>query len=173
MTPEQFIRKYRTASIVNGVFRSVPPSITLAQAAVESGWGTSAIAQQANNLFGIRPGPAWKGPIIDTGTNYTFRAYDSPLASFRDHARFLHKNSRYEGLFMLPFTDYTAWAWGLVDAGYTTGNQYPVLLIDVIETHNLQKYDKLAIAIRYLIIILIFVLFAIIGRWIFQKYIQK
>lgn len=31
----------------------VPPSLILAQAAHESGWGTSRFAQQANNLFGI------------------------------------------------------------------------------------------------------------------------
>ena len=31
---------------------TVPPSLALAQAAVESGWGTSRFAVQANNLFG-------------------------------------------------------------------------------------------------------------------------
>ena len=40
-------------------------------------------------------------------------------------------------------TDYKSWAKGLKKAGYATNPNYPILLIDLIEKHNLNQYDQL------------------------------
>ena len=53
------------------------PIILLAQAALESGWGTSRLAREANNHFGI------------TGYELLFRRYDSARNSYLDFARLL------------------------------------------------------------------------------------
>src|SRR4051812_32453234 len=86
---------------------SVPASLTLAQAALESGWGARA---PGNNLFGIKADRAWKGKTTKfTTTEHLsgkdvvivdrFRAYDSWLDSMVDHADYFRKNPRYAACF--------------------------------------------------------------------------
>jgi len=40
-------------------------AVALAQAALESGWGGTALAREANNFFGIKAGPDWVGETLD------------------------------------------------------------------------------------------------------------
>lgn len=82
-------------------------SLTIAQAILESGWGTSELATKANALFGIKADARWSGRVYskDTkecydGVTYTtitalFRAYDSWAESVADHSAFLLANKRY------------------------------------------------------------------------------
>lgn len=78
----------------------IDPLITLTQAAHESNFGKSELSSKYNNYFGIKPGSSWKGRVANfTTTEYSkgvpyqiksdFRAYDSPLDSFRDWASLL------------------------------------------------------------------------------------
>ncbi|HBE76870.1 MAG TPA: hypothetical protein DDW65_03690 [Firmicutes bacterium] len=39
-------------------------AVTFAQAALESNWGNSELAQKANNLFAIKAGTSWKGEVV-------------------------------------------------------------------------------------------------------------
>lgn len=43
-------------------------AVVFAQAALESGWGKSLLAREANNLFGIKAGKSWKGKTIKLPT---------------------------------------------------------------------------------------------------------
>ncbi|MEQ8686692.1 MAG: glucosaminidase domain-containing protein [Imperialibacter sp.] len=78
---------YKTASgeLLLRRMKTHPNSIILAQAAVESGWGTSRIFQQANNLFGIwsyRSGePRIKSIYSRNGQAIYLRKYDDVSAS--------------------------------------------------------------------------------------------
>ena len=65
MSPQQFIEAYAPTAQEAQKETGVPASITLAQAALESGWGAHA---PGNNFFGIKPGQNWTGKIqyIDT-----------------------------------------------------------------------------------------------------------
>lgn len=152
MTVEQrdFIRKHKSAAIYTGITKGVPPSITLAQAIIESGWGKYAIC---NNFFGIKAHGGWTGDTCSSQTNEygsggyyqitsSFRAYGSARASFKDHAQFLIDNSRYHFLFSYPITDYVNWAHGLKQAGYATAPNYGPTLINAIEKYGLQRFDK-------------------------------
>ena len=49
---------------------SVPvvPKAVAAQAALESRWGESELAREANNLFGVKAGSSWSGPILELPT---------------------------------------------------------------------------------------------------------
>lgn len=78
----------------------IDPLITLTQAAHESNFGKSELSAKYNNYFGIKPGSSWKGAVANfTTTEYSkgvpyqiksdFRAYSSPLDSFRDWASLL------------------------------------------------------------------------------------
>jgi len=165
MTPAQFFSKYAFYAIINGSLSKVPPSITLAQAALESGYGRYATG---NNFFGIKADASWNGPTFcsdtleDYGSGYVtindcFRKYATPFGSFRDHARFLHENSRYDDLFELPFNDYQAWCYGLKQNGYATAPDYAQKLLNIIDSNNLQKYDVIAEAIRTLVIVAVVV----------------
>lgn len=60
------------------------PSIALGQSAVESGWGESKAALQANNIYGIKKGSTWKGPTIDLKEG-AFRKYNNIGESVADY----------------------------------------------------------------------------------------
>jgi len=75
----------------------VAPSLVLAQAANESGWGTSRFARQGNNLFGMR---AYDGSGLvpkrrGAGQTYTVAAYASPRASIEAYMKHLNTHDGY------------------------------------------------------------------------------
>ncbi|MBR5735586.1 MAG: glucosaminidase domain-containing protein [Bacteroidales bacterium] len=138
-----YILKYKDAAIAQMHSSGIPASITLAQACLESGFGTSALATQGNNHFGIKchDYTGRKMYVDDDIKNDCFRVYDKPEDSFQDHSDFLRYRSRYSFLFDLDPTDYKGWAYGLKAAGYATDPQYATRLIDIIERYGLLQYD--------------------------------
>lgn len=143
-TPFDYIEQYKGAAVLEMQRFSVPASITLAQAIVESKYGNSDLAVNANNHFGIKCKKEWTGPTYtmdDDEKNECFRKYEFPLDSYEDHSMFLASRPRYAGLFELPKTDYIAWAKGLKEAGYATHPRYTEMLIEVIERYKLYELD--------------------------------
>ena len=142
---EAYIKKYCYIAMREMNDYGIPASITLAQGILESAAGTSRLAVQANNHFGIKCHNDWSGEKIyhdDDKNNECFRKYDRAEESFIDHSQFLKDRSRYSFLFELDKTDYKAWAKGLKQAGYATDPNYPKRLIELIERYDLHKYDK-------------------------------
>jgi hypothetical protein len=139
-----YINKYMPMAIDQMTRYKIPASITMAQALLESRAGTSRLARQANNHFGIKCGSQWTGPYFvmdDDYRNEHFRVYKSVKDSYEDHSLFLRRNARYAGLFKLRLTDYRGWARGLKAAGYATNPAYAESLIQLIENYNLDKLD--------------------------------
>ena len=75
--------------------------VVFAQAALESAWGTSRLAREACNLFGIKATPSWKGPVITLPTREyvagrwivvpaNWRKYPSWNECIVDYSRILH-----------------------------------------------------------------------------------
>ena len=140
-------------------------SVSMAQFLLESAYGKSELAQQANNCFGMKqslsgnswPGSAWDGKSIYAkqtkeqnadGSNKTitanFRKYASIEASIADHSAYLAgaKNGnalRYAGL--VGETDYRKAAQIIKDGGYATSLTYVDKLCRVIEAWKLTQYD--------------------------------
>ena len=125
----------------------IPAKFMLGQAALETGWGKRMIKNadgtSSNNLFGIKAGPNWKGKVATAvTTEYVngkpqtkvekFRAYDSPADSFRDYARLIANNPRYEKV-MASGGDAEAFAKGLQRAGYATDPNYAAKLTRLIK----------------------------------------
>ena len=86
------------------------PSLTIAQAILESGWGKSGLTKNANALFGIKANSGWTGKVYSCRTQEcydgvnltditdTFRAYDSWADSIADHTAFLCGLQRYSAV---------------------------------------------------------------------------
>jgi flagellar protein FlgJ len=125
----------------------IPAKFMLGQAALESGWGKREIkgrdGTNSNNLFGIKAGGDWKGKTVEaTTTEYVngkaqtrvekFRAYDSYADSFKDYAKLLSNNPRYEKV-LASAGDASAFAQGLQKAGYATDPQYAAKLTSIIK----------------------------------------
>lgn len=132
------------------------PSITIAQAILESGWGESELTKNSNNLFGIKADSSWNGEYVEaiTSENYNdkikakFRKYKSLESSIEDHAKFLVENKRYEKNGVFKSKNYKQQAKALQDAGYSTKKNeegelvYANMLIKLIEKYNLQELDS-------------------------------
>jgi LysM repeat protein len=145
LTATDYISLWKDEAIYQMVVHQVPASITLAQGMLESGNGNSRLATEGNNHFGIKCHSDWTGKTIredDETRSECFRRYSSARESFDDHSVFL-KKKRYASLFDLKITDYKGWAKGLKECGYATNPSYAQLLIRLIETHELQRYDEI------------------------------
>ena len=125
----------------------IPAKFMLGQAALESGWGKREIkgrdGSNSNNLFGIKAGPGWKGKTVEAVTTEfvngkpqqkveRFRAYDSYADSFKDYAKLLTDNPRYEKV-LASAGDASKFAHGLQKAGYATDPQYASKLTRIIQ----------------------------------------
>lgn len=140
---QRYIDLYSQMAIEEMHRSGVPASITLAQGMIESNYGRSILATNANNHFGIKCHD-WVGESIrmdDDEADECFRKYDSVAQSFYDHSEFLMTRPRYSFLFDLKRTDYEGWAKGLKQAGYATNPQYANMLIAKIEELGLYKFD--------------------------------
>ena len=152
---QDYATKFASAAMLEMERDGIPASIILAQGILESGAGTSDLARNANNHFGIKCGNDWNGKTFnkkdddrDANGNLIescFRRYNKVEESFNDHGEFLRdprKEFRYGFLFKLDRTDYKGWAEGLEAAGYSTSNTYSEKLIDIIERYKLYEYDR-------------------------------
>lgn len=120
------------------------PSVIIAQAALESGWGQSELAKTYNNYFGIIADSGWKGGTIKLpGNSLTFRTYDDFSGSIKDHNKFLRENKRYKkaGVFSAETPEEQAAA--LQAAGYAgTSTTYASKIVNIINTYDLKQYDS-------------------------------
>ena len=150
MTPQAFINAIAPAARAVAATSKIPASFTVAQGALESGWGTSQLSLQAFNLFGVKADPSWHGPTIDLPTGEdidgkrvtveaTWRRYGSWLEAIQDRAAFLLDNPRYKPAF--AYTNGSTFAIAIAAAGYATDPQYGQKLASIIKTHNLSTLD--------------------------------
>ncbi len=132
--------------------RAVLPSLTIAQAILESGWGRSTLTRKANALFGIKADRHWQGRVYACqtkeccdGVTFTeetavFRAYDSWEDSIADHTAFLCGLSRYRAV--TAAKDYRTACRAVQAAGYATDPAYAEKLVRLIEQYGLYRFDE-------------------------------
>ncbi|CAN0526384.1 unnamed protein product [Laminaria digitata] len=77
----------------------IPPSLAIAQAAEESGWGTSRFAREGNALFGQRAYAAHKKGIVPKkrpeGDSFRVRAFDHLIDGVKSYAHNLNSHPAY------------------------------------------------------------------------------
>ena len=133
-------------------------SVMLAQAILESAWGTSTLATQGHNLFGIKgdyngayvtmPTSEWSASQGWYTINANFRKYPSYYESFADNGNKLRNgvawnSSYYSGTWKentSSYKDATAWLQGR----YATAPNYASSLNNLIANYNLTQYDGTA-----------------------------
>lgn len=132
----------------------VLPSIILGQAILESNWGKSTLASKYNNLFGIKAYGDQKKVSLETKEFVNeewitiqgdFKVYDSWEQSMDDHTQLFVQGvdwnpALYEKV--ITATNYQEAAQALQEAGYATDPGYAQKIIQVIETYQLNQYDR-------------------------------
>ncbi len=145
---EEFLRMHSTSARAAAEQSGIPAAFMVAQAAHESGWGKREIrnadGSSSHNLFGIKAGAGWKGPVAQVMTTEVvdgeprkvlakFRAYKSYDESFRDYAQMMKESPRYASVVAAGKTA-QGFAQGLQRAGYATDPAYADKLTRVINT---------------------------------------
>lgn len=151
MIPADFIAAIAPAACASMAQTRIPASFTIAEAALESGWGSSHLELEARNLFGVKADPSWHGDVLEMRTREFFhgawktipalwRKYDDWAGCITDHAAFLLTNPRYQPAFACA--DGESFALAVAAAGYATDPDYANKLIAVMRAHNLAQFDK-------------------------------
>lgn len=163
-----FFQKYYEYALENERATRIPALFTLAQSALETGWGRKA---PANNMFGVKADKNWTGNkvLVETDEYFTtpdmpfpevisiewvpslgkykyrvkdwFRAYDSPAESFNNRASFLLRK-RYEKAFLFVPNPYQ-FAQEIAIAGYATAPNYYAVMASII-----YKLDSIKTALQ-------------------------
>ena len=148
-----FLSALSTEAIRSGVENQLPPSITLAQAVLESGWGRSGLAKKHNNLFGVKAGSRDGGVLLSSweggGETRTlkksrFRKYTAWSESLADHNRLLSSDRRYSRA-REAWTDWKQFLKQLAPV-YATDPQYVQHISQIVERYNLHVWDQLVAA---------------------------
>lgn len=146
MKPADFIAKIKPGADACEASEGIPAGFTIAQAALESAWGSSSLSRAAFNLFGVKSDPSWTGQIITLPTreylngkwvtvNAKWRLYKDWAECLIDHAHFLKSNPRYSRA--LTIRDSRGFARAIAAAGYATDPRYADKLISIIDQHHL------------------------------------
>lgn len=146
---QEFLTKFIGPARENQIKYGILPSITLAQAILESNWGKSELSTKYNNYFGIKSfKETEKRTLLPTSEFYHskmhtvqdyFRVYDSLKESADHHGLLIGTAPRYTKV--ISAKDYKEASQELYKASYSTDPQYPDKLIQIIETYHLDEYD--------------------------------
>ncbi|MGF1838969.1 flagellar assembly peptidoglycan hydrolase FlgJ [Vibrio atlanticus] len=136
-SPESFVASMKPYAEKAASALGVDSSLLLAQAALETGWGSKMIKNSlgnSNNLFNIKADRSWKGDKVATQTlefhgktavkeSASFRSYSNFEDSFNDYVKFLNENPRYETALQHQGNSEN-FIKGIHQAGYATDPNY-------------------------------------------------
>ena len=161
MQPSEFLTTLAPAATQLYDAKSLYASVSLAQAALETGWlqflpHDIHTGQNSYNIYGIKGvGPAGSVECYtqeyQNGAYVTilvqFAAYHSYLESMDGHAQLLLTDNRYKPV-INAVTPYAA-CYALQDCGYATDPTYASQLVHLIQQYDLTKYDVKAPAVQH------------------------
>lgn len=136
------MQKYGVKNIADLKARvnTIPASIFLAQAAIESAYGTSRFAEEGNALFGQwTTDPNGITPREKTNSIWKVARFDTPLDSARAYALNINTHNSYKG-----FRELRSRGLNPVNGLYKysqKGTDYIDLVNSVIKSNNLNKYN--------------------------------
>lgn len=156
--PVEFIKKISPLAVLIAEENGIYPSVMIAQAGLESAWGTSGLAQNYNNLMGTKG--LWKGNSVTMSTgeeqagknvkiNAGFSVYDSWVDSLNRYGQLMRNGldwdeDFYRGTWRENAANYeeaTDWLVGR----YATDSAYADKLNATIQAYDLEKFDKLEV----------------------------
>lgn len=124
-----------------------PVSIVLAQAAIESGWGTSRFFLEGNNVFGVWSYRAdenrMKASQSREGRAIYVRKYDHFTGSIQDYFNTIARSKAYKNFRKMRTETDDAYALiPLLNRYSETGPAYVMQLHHIIRTNDLTRYDR-------------------------------
>ncbi len=150
---QQFIRSMLPAAQKAAAVLGLEPVALIAQAALETGWGTKQLAdgngRAAFNLFGIKAQGDWRGDAASAETieyrqgvaqkeQAKFRVYANVEQSVQDYVQFIQQNPRYQGALAVT-AEPNAYFRQLQAAGYATDPNYARKVVAVMQSPILQQ----------------------------------
>lgn len=154
MTNKEFITQIGGTAIQYYPTYKILPSMTIAQAILESGWGRTGLAKECCNYFGMKWTSTCETQYKEyktteqktDGTWYTvkakFRKYPSLAEGIKGYYNFLNY-ARYNNL--KGITDYRESCLRIKEDGWATDISYTSKLTTLIKNNELWKYDLQAI----------------------------
>ncbi|MBQ6484816.1 MAG: glycoside hydrolase family 73 protein [Carnobacterium sp.] len=132
----------------------VLPSISIAQAILESNWGNSELSEKYNNFYGIKGSEEANTVLMNTKEfvdeewieiNGRFRIYESWQDSMNAHTKLFVEGTTWnpqQYAAVLAADNYRDAAFALQASGYATDPTYPEKLIELIQQYKLDQFDK-------------------------------
>lgn len=146
---DTFLAKMAPTAEAIGRKWKIPPSVIIAQAALETGWGQEV---KGHAYFGIKQGASTgeaisfatheiidgqKVPLVDR-----FRAYRSMQEATHAYAEFLHGTPRYQKA-LRDTSDSAKFVEALQEAGYASDPRYAEKLKHIMQRYQLTAYDDI------------------------------
>jgi peptidoglycan hydrolase FlgJ len=149
MTKEEFMATAIAAARASSAKSGLPPGVTVAQAALETGFGSSELSRVANNYFGIKA--MHSHAIVEMSTlEYVsgtpvhavarFAKYDSMAACFADRDLMILSLPQYEEA-RASAGDPPAFVHALA-RHWATDPSYAEKILAVYHAHDLQNFDQ-------------------------------
>jgi flagellum-specific peptidoglycan hydrolase FlgJ len=143
----KFLEKAVPEALRIQVEAGIPASACIAQAIYESGYGSSELAKESNNFFGIKAFANWGGervnmPTKDSGVSTTahFRVYADAKEGFNGYAQFLKSSSRYDRAFQAGNGE--QFVAEVLRAGYCPDPDYLDRIREIMRRHKLAVLDS-------------------------------
>lgn len=150
----EFLQAIAPSALVSARKNKIPPSIIIAQAVLESGWGRSGLSQNYNNLFGIKGTKGTKRIALDTwerldgvkvDSRAEFRVFESWDHSIAYHGHLLGVDRRY-GRARRKVHDWRLFLEALAPR-YASSNRYVDTTASIVEKYGLDRWDHLILQI--------------------------
>jgi flagellar protein FlgJ len=144
-TPAEFVSAVWPHAQRAAAALGVDPEVLVAQAALETGWGTRQIpgpdGSSSYNLFGVKASGTWEGPHVQVATleyeggvpekrREAFRVYASLNEGFSDYVRLVSGQARYRGALTADTAE--GYLRGLEAGGYATDPAYAEKVLAIV-----------------------------------------
>lgn len=150
-TQKAFLSRIIPAAISVGKANGLYPSVIVAQAITESGWGSSELATRANNYFGIKADATWHGAVYRKASKEwangrlvsvtsNFRKYANAQAGISGYATKILTSPYYQGTLRKNAPSGVAAAAGL--RKWATDPSYTTKIAQKIKTYNFSALDR-------------------------------
>ncbi len=138
----EYIDKALTWAKQENSIYNTPISVSIAQSALETGWGRSELCILYNNYFGLKYPWGTGSPYEKIGTTSSnYNIYSNPYDSFLDHGWGLKYYSRYSSCWNYT-NDPDRFIKEVRKGGYSEDEMYSEKVIKIMQNYNLYQFDQ-------------------------------
>lgn len=146
-----FLHRLAPGALVTAHRHQIPPSVTIAQAVLESGWGRSSLAHTYNNLFGVKalrghPAITLNSAEVRDGVRIPMRLSFAVFDSW-DHAIEQHGELLAQDRYARARRHWTDWSTfiEMIAPIYASDPRYATRISTLIRNYGLDRWDELVV----------------------------